>query len=151
MEITEVRVKLLPVTGGGEKLRGFCTITIDDSFVVRDIKIIQGGRGSFVAMPARRIEVHCPNCGSKNHLRAHFCNDCGRSLPRRDAVGERERLFVDVAHPVNSIARRQVHDAVMREYELELERARAGDYVYARREDFDEGNGFNGDLLEAGN
>ena len=43
MEITGVRVKLIsPAT---DKLRAFCCITIDDAFVVRDLKIIEGIRG----------------------------------------------------------------------------------------------------------
>ncbi|HLU47075.1 MAG TPA: septation protein SpoVG family protein, partial [Planctomycetota bacterium] len=40
MEITEVRVKL--VASGEDRLRAFCSITIDDDFVVRDLKIIDG-------------------------------------------------------------------------------------------------------------
>ena len=50
MEITEVRV--FPVEE--EKLKAYVTITLDGCFVVRDLKVIQGGGGLFVAMPARR-------------------------------------------------------------------------------------------------
>ena len=50
MEITEVRV--FPVDE--EKLRAYVTITIDDCFVVRDLKVINGTTGLFVAMPAKR-------------------------------------------------------------------------------------------------
>ena len=51
MKLTEIRVKLLPRQT--DKLRGFASITIDDCLVVRDIKVIEGGRGLFVAMPSR--------------------------------------------------------------------------------------------------
>ena len=75
MEITEVRVKLMEEAG--ERLQAFCSITLDDAFVVRDLKIIEGATGPFVAMPSRKLTAHCPQCGCKNHLRAAFCNQCG--------------------------------------------------------------------------
>ena len=50
MEITEVRV--FPV--GEEKLKAYVTITLDGCFVVRDLKIINGNTGLFIAMPAKR-------------------------------------------------------------------------------------------------
>lgn len=50
MEITEVRV--FPVSE--EKLKAYVTITLDGCFVVRDLKVIQGTTGLFVAMPAKR-------------------------------------------------------------------------------------------------
>ena len=50
MEITEVRV--FPVNE--EKLKAYVTITFDRCFVVRDLKVIHGNSGLFVAMPAKR-------------------------------------------------------------------------------------------------
>lgn len=50
MEITEVRV--FPVNE--EKLRAYVTITFDQCFVIRDLKIIQGTGGLFVSMPSKR-------------------------------------------------------------------------------------------------
>lgn len=50
MEVTEVRV--YPVDE--EKLKAFVTITFDDCFVIRDLKIINGNKGLFVAMPSRK-------------------------------------------------------------------------------------------------
>jgi stage V sporulation protein G len=50
MDITDVRV--FPVSE--EKLRGYATITFDGCFVVRDVKIIEGPKGLFVAMPSKR-------------------------------------------------------------------------------------------------
>lgn len=50
MEITEVRV--FPVNE--DKLRAYVTITFDNCFVVRDLKIIQGTNGLFVAMPSKK-------------------------------------------------------------------------------------------------
>jgi stage V sporulation protein G len=50
MEITEVRV--FPVNE--EKLKAFVTITIDNCFVIRDLKVINGNNGLFVAMPSKK-------------------------------------------------------------------------------------------------
>lgn len=50
MEITEVRVTLK----NEEKLKAFASITFDNSFVVRGLKVINGSQGYFVSMPSRR-------------------------------------------------------------------------------------------------
>jgi stage V sporulation protein G len=50
MRITEVRVSLRD----DAKLKAFASITLDDSFVIRGLKIIEGKTGTFVAMPSRR-------------------------------------------------------------------------------------------------
>lgn len=51
IEITEVRIKKVE-TG---RVKGIATITINDCFVVNDIKIINGEKGLFIAMPSRRV------------------------------------------------------------------------------------------------
>jgi len=50
MEITEVRV--FPVDE--DKLKAYATVTFDDCFVVRDLKVIHGNSGLFVAMPSKK-------------------------------------------------------------------------------------------------
>jgi stage V sporulation protein G len=50
MKITEV--KIYPVNE--ERLKAYVTITIDECFVVRDLKIIRGNEGLFVAMPSKK-------------------------------------------------------------------------------------------------
>jgi stage V sporulation protein G len=50
MDVTEVRV--FPVNE--EKLKAYVTITFDDCFVVRDLKVINGNSGLFVAMPSKK-------------------------------------------------------------------------------------------------
>jgi stage V sporulation protein G len=50
MKITEVRVSLRE----DAKLKAFASITLDDCFVIRGLKIIEGKEGTFVAMPSRR-------------------------------------------------------------------------------------------------
>lgn len=137
MEITEVRIKLMEEPG--ERLKAFCSITFDNCFVVRDLKIIDGTNGPFVVMPSRKLTSHCPGCGMKNHLRAVFCNQCGKRLEDsrapKDAEG-RAKLYADIAHPINSHCREMIQDFVIRDYYEEIERAKQPGYV-SRYDDFD--------------
>lgn len=130
MEITEVRIKLMDEPS--ERLKAFCSITFDHSFVVRDLKIIEGSSGPFVAMPSRKLTSHCPRCGTKNHLRANFCNQCGakQSTDRMPLDSEgRAKLYADIAHPINSACREMIQDAVIREYEAELQLSQQPGYI----------------------
>jgi stage V sporulation protein G len=121
VEVTDVRVKLLDEAE--DKLRGFCTITLAGQFVVRDVKIIEGGTGYFIAMPSRKLTDRCGKCRHKNHLRAKFCNECGGRLDpgRVDNQGGRGRLHADVAHPISQECREAIQDAVIDAFHAELE------------------------------
>jgi stage V sporulation protein G len=145
VEITEVRIKLME-EDAGERLKAFCSITFDDSFVIRDLKIIEGANGPFVAMPSRKLTSHCPNCGSKNHLRAMYCNQCGRRLSdnriAKDEEG-RAKLYADIAHPINSECREQIQQHVVREFRSEVERSKQSGYV-SRYDDLDLDSGGGG-------
>ena len=129
MEISEVRVKL---TGNqSDRVRAFCSVTFDREFVVRDIKVIEGTSGLFVAMPSRKIADHCPKCKAKNHLRARYCNECGNKLREgrapRDGSG-RSKLHADIAHPINMACRERLQKAILEAYEAELEQAKQEGY-----------------------
>jgi len=138
MEITEVRVKLLP--DARDKLRAFASITIDHCVVIRDIKIIDGNTGLFVAMPSRKLCDRCPRCGGKNHLKSKFCNDCGGRLKegrlRMDERGK-PRLYADVSHPIHQRARDFLQSAVLRAYTEEVERSKSEDYRAVEFADLD--------------
>lgn len=51
MKITDVRVRKIAKEG---KMKAIVSITIDDEFVVHDIKVIEGEKGLFIAMPSKR-------------------------------------------------------------------------------------------------
>ena len=51
MKITDVRVRKVAKEG---KMKAVVSITIDDEFVVHDIKVIEGEKGLFIAMPSRK-------------------------------------------------------------------------------------------------
>lgn len=151
MKLSEIRIHLCgsrhgeAVASSGHaagRLRAYCSLTFDHTFVVRDVKLIEGNDGLFLAMPARKICDHCPRCGEKNHLRARFCNECGleldgsRYLRLRNHAG-RVKLHADIAHPINADARQCIEREVLAAYEAELERSRQPGYV-PLRVDFDE-------------
>lgn len=133
MQVTEVRIKLMDEhQQSNERLLAFCSITFDDAFVVRDLKIIEGTKGSFVAMPSRRLTDRCRGCNAKNPLRSRYCSNCGQRLDEnrapRDPDG-RPRLHADIAHPINADCREMIQQAVLREYAAEKQRAQQPGYV----------------------
>ncbi len=54
MEITDIRIK--KVEGDSNKLKAYASVTFDDSFVVHNIKVIEGQNGLFIAMPSRKTK-----------------------------------------------------------------------------------------------
>lgn len=138
MEITEVRIKLMD--DPSERLQAFCSITFDDCFVIRDLKIIGGANGPFVAMPSRKLTAHCPQCGCKNHLRAAHCNQCGGRLKEDRAARDEEgraKLYADIAHPINSACREMIQHKVIEAFAKEQEVAKLPGYV-SRYDEFDQ-------------
>ena len=138
MVITEVRIKLCDENN--ERLLAFCSVTLDHAFVVRDLKVIDGTKGTFVAMPSRKLNDRCGPCGHKNHLRARYCNHCGARLDEHRAlrVSEgRAKLHADIAHPINSGSRELMQLAVVRAYQDEKAARNALPGYVCRYDDYD--------------
>ena len=124
MEVTEVRIHLLRESGReNEKLRAFATVTFDNAFVVREVKVIDGDSGLFVAMPSRKAMERCHQCGTRNVVQSAYCNGCGGRLSKHVPDHLKDKIYLDVAHPVNSACRKMVHEAVISEYQRELQSA----------------------------
>ncbi len=139
MQISEIRIKL--VGNRTDRLKAFSSVTFDNSFVVRDLKVIEGTDGYFVAMPSRKLMDRCRGCGSKNHLRAKFCNECGARLDdsrSKKRGGGRTKIHADVAHPINSPSRYYIHKEVVKAFERELEFSKQPGYKTATIDDHDE-------------
>lgn len=125
MEITEVRIFMKE--GQDKKLKAYATVTFDNSFVVRNVKVIEGQKGLFVAMPSRKIKESCPKCNFKNVVRSKFCNNCGASLellnrPVRDVqeeTKERQSEHKDIAHPITLECREYIQKKVLDAYDAE--------------------------------
>jgi len=123
MEITEVRIALKD--SPDKKLKAYATVTFDNSFVVRNIKVIEGTNGLFIAMPSRRVKQPCPKCGFKNELRSKYCNQCAASLsasvkitaPEEASPSQSEHK--DIAHPITQEFREYLQKKVLQAYEQE--------------------------------
>lgn len=113
MEITEVRISRR--TQNDQKLKGYAAVTFDDVFVVRDLKIIEGKKGLFVAMPSQKIYETCNQCGKKNAVLSRFCNECGHKISQKN--GHRRELHRDIAHPVNSDMRAYLQKVILDAYQ----------------------------------
>jgi stage V sporulation protein G len=133
MVVTEVRIKL--VQGGGNLL-AFASITFDDMFVVRDLKLIEGQQGMFAAMPSRKLTDRCPRprCGKKNPLDQRYCGACckllGEDRAPLDEFGRR-KTHADIAHPINSAGRQLIETAMITAYHAELALSAEPGYVCA--------------------
>ncbi len=124
MEITEIRVFLKE--GQDKKLKAYTTVTFDNAFVVRNIKVIQGAMGLFIAMPSRKLKLSCPKCNFKNEVGSKFCNQCAAMLPEKvdeelvehDTKSEHR----DIAHPVTQQFREYLQSKILAAYKLEADR-----------------------------
>jgi stage V sporulation protein G len=90
MQITEVKV--YPVFDN-EKLKGYATIIFDECFVVRDLKVIQGTSGMFVAMPSKKTKdgtyrdtAHPLNNETREMIEQAVLGEYGREASALDAV-----------------------------------------------------------------
>ncbi|MCM8773561.1 MAG: SpoVG family protein [Candidatus Omnitrophica bacterium] len=121
MEITEVRVSLH--NGDGKRLKAYVTVTFDNCFVVRNIKIIEGNNGLFVAMPARKMKQFCSRCGKKTDVGVRYCSSCGVQLPPppRDVAQDKTGTHQDLAHPITQEFRDYLQKKVLDAYYKEKE------------------------------
>ena len=74
MNITDVRVRKITKEG---KMKAVVSVTLDNEFVIHDIKVIEGDKGMFIAMPSRRSAdgefrdiAHPLNTATRDHLQA---------------------------------------------------------------------------------
>ena len=124
MQITEVKVFLKE--GQDKKLKAYATLTFDNCFVVRNVKIIEGNKGMFVAMPSRKLKEPCPKCHFRNVVRSKYCNQCGATLPMTapqmplpadDAARQSEHK--DIAHPITAECRDYIQKKVLEAFDAE--------------------------------
>jgi len=126
MEITEVRVILKE--SSDKKLKAYATVTFDNVFVVRDIKVIEGSSGLFIAMPSRKVKYSCPNCSFKNELRSKYCNQCAAPLPpeaspqHQEEVSASQAEHKDIAHPITQSFRENLQKKVLEAYAREKDK-----------------------------
>ena len=88
MQITDVRVRKVDKEG---KMKAVVSITIDDEFVVHDIKVIEGEKGLFIAMPSRKASdgeyrdiAHPINSGTRDRIQTLILDKYAQELDKDD-------------------------------------------------------------------
>ena len=97
MNITDVRVRKVAKEG---KMKAVVSITIDDEFVVHDIKVIEGEKGLFIAMPSRKAAdgeyrdiAHPINSGTRDRIQTIILSQYQEAIlaePEEEAVAAEE-------------------------------------------------------------
>ena len=90
MQITDVRVRKVAKEG---KLKAVVSITMDEEFVVHDIKVIEGEKGLFIAMPSKRALdgeyrdiAHPINSGTRDRIQKIILDKYAEVLEETDAA-----------------------------------------------------------------
>lgn len=100
MQVTDVKVKIMRAEGN---LKAYASVTFDDEFVVKDIKVIDGKNGLFIAMPSKPLK----NRRNEEAVEEEYSED-------------RRTFHKDIAHPINAGAREKIQFAILAKYEEEL-------------------------------
>ena len=88
MKITDVRIRRIAKEG---KMKAIVSITLDDEFVVHDIKVIEGEKGLFIAMPSRKTTTgeykdiaHPINSQTREQIQEMILNEYQKALTEED-------------------------------------------------------------------
>ncbi len=129
MEITEVRVTLANASelpAPRSKVLAYCSLTFDDCFAVKDVRLIQTEKGIVVAFPDRKLTDRCPSCRLKSYLTDAYCGNCGVELPPmpNSESLRRSDFYADIAHPINHECRDMINREVIAAYHGKLQSER---------------------------
>lgn len=90
MKITDVRVRKITKEG---KMKAIVSITLDDEFVVHDIKVIEGEKGLFIAMPSKKATdgeyrdiAHPINSAAREMIQSIILDSYQKALEEPDEV-----------------------------------------------------------------
>ncbi|HCE77863.1 MAG TPA: septation protein SpoVG [Lachnospiraceae bacterium] len=92
MQITDVRIRKVTKEG---KMKAVVSITLDDEFAVHDIKVIEGDKGLFIAMPSRKTSdgeyrdiAHPINSVTRDRIQSLILNKYDEMLQQEDSTEE---------------------------------------------------------------
>lgn len=102
---------------GRNRLLAWVKVVINNSWVVKDIRIVRGSQRILVAMPSTYVQDYCPFCNRQNRVEANYCNWCGCQLDSQRAYcGEGVTLVKDLFHPLNNETRMAFEELVLNAY-----------------------------------
>ena len=94
MTITDVRVRKIAKDG---KMKAIVSVTLDDEFVVHDIKVIEGEKGLFIAMPSRKTAdgeyrdiAHPINSETRQQMQEVILREYENAIPAEEEAEEAE-------------------------------------------------------------
>ena len=94
MQVTDVRVRRIEKEG---KMKAIVSITLDNEFVIHDIKVIEGEKGMFIAMPSRKASdgeyrdiAHPINSGTREKIQRLILEEYEAAAASADAESEEE-------------------------------------------------------------
>ena len=92
MQITDVRIRKVTKEG---KMKAVVSITLDDEFAVHDIKVSEGDKGLFIAMPSRKTSdgeyrdiAHPINSVTRDRIQSLILNKYDEMLQQEDSTEE---------------------------------------------------------------
>ena len=88
MQVTDVRVRRVEKEG---KMKAIVSITLDNEFVIHDIKVIEGEKGLFIAMPSRKAAddiAHPINSNTRDMIQTIILNKYETTLLENEAAEE---------------------------------------------------------------
>lgn len=92
MQITDIRIRKINKIG---KMKAVVSVTFDSAIVIHDIKIIEGEKGMFVAMPSRKFEN-----GDFKDI-AHPINSYMREELQRSIISKYKSVIQEIKEPLN--------------------------------------------------
>ncbi len=126
MEITETRISL--INKPNSRLRAYASVTFENSFVIREIRIIEGKNGLFIAMPSRKMQKPCPKCNFKNPVTNRYCGQCGSEIKMAEQKNQKSgpQQHKDIAHPINTQFRDYLQKKIIETYNQQKESVTTG-------------------------
>ena len=104
MKITEIRIHLM----GEERLKAFVSVTFDDAFVVRNMKVVEGAKGVFLCMPSRKLPdgthkdmVHPINQEFRQYLEENILKAYNEELAKNPAGAQKPAAQETTEEPAN--------------------------------------------------
>jgi len=112
MEVTKVGVTKVSLDKR-TRFRGFATVELDNSVVIANIRIIDGEKGKFLAMPSVERKRVCKSCGAKFSRSDRYCPKCGVEA----VINLAELKHKSVVKIIDPKLLEKITEAVIKEYE----------------------------------